>query len=423
LADIGTDPVHPAFISELRRVLHHLYDPIALRHSAFIQLFDLEGREDAPLALREIMAGGIEALKPEPGVPPRTRAWRIYELLYSRYVEQFTQREVAEELALSIRHLRREETAALESLGNYFWQRYDLATRWTAAEGTPEPEAPLAEMRTPTEEQELEWAQESLSSQVADIKALIRGVLELCAAFAQEAEIDVHWEDTPSLPDVLVPPTAVRQALLTIMTLIMRRVPTRRVLIQFEVQGAWVYVSILCQQLASSLDLDQEYRENLDIARQLIELSGGSLQLGDTQQREGAICFRVALPAQEPTTVLVVDDNVDTLRLLQRYLSNTRYGFCGTSDPDQAVQMAIEHSPEIVVLDVMLPQIDGWELLGRLRQHPETADIPVIVCTILPHEQLALKLGAEGFVRKPLNRQAFLEALDRQLAAPSPGSL
>jgi CheY-like chemotaxis protein len=68
------------------------------------------------------------------------------------------------------------------------------------------------------------------------------------------------------------------------------------------------------------------------------------------------------------------------------------------------------------VLDVMLPGIDGWELLGRLREHPQTKDVPVVVCTILSQQQLALTLGATDFLRKPITRDAFLATLDRQIA-------
>lgn len=78
--------------------------------------------------------------------------------------------------------------------------------------------------------------------------------------------------------------------------------------------------------------------------------------------------------------------------------------------------MAQESPPRIIVLDVMMPEIDGWEVLGRLRQHPLTSHIPIIICTILAEEELALSLGASGFLRKPVSREAFLGALD--LAGP-----
>ena len=69
-----------------------------------------------------------------------------------------------------------------------------------------------------------------------------------------------------------------------------------------------------------------------------------------------------------------------------------------------------------------MPQVDGWEVLGRLRQHPLNSHIPTIVCTILAQEELALSLGASAFVRKPVTRQAFLAALDRQIALMQPES-
>ena len=77
--------------------------------------------------------------------------------------------------------------------------------------------------------------------------------------------------------------------------------------------------------------------------------------------------------------------------------------------------MADKISPQIIVLDVMMPHVDGWEILGRLRQHPVTGQIPIIVCTILAQEELALSLGASSFIRKPITRQAFLAALDHQI--------
>jgi CheY-like chemotaxis protein len=69
----------------------------------------------------------------------------------------------------------------------------------------------------------------------------------------------------------------------------------------------------------------------------------------------------------------------------------------------------------VIVLDVMMPRIDGWEMLGRLRSNRATSHVPVIVCTIMAQEELALSLGAAGFLKKPVTRQDFLAALDRQV--------
>jgi len=121
------------------------------------------------------------------------------------------------------------------------------------------------------------------------------------------------------------------------------------------------------------------------------------------------------LPALEQLPVLVIDDNADTLQLLRRYTADTRYRLITTQNPEQTLRLVEKFSPQIIVLDVMMPQVDGWKVLGRLRQHPLTAHLPVIVCTILAQEEMALALGASGFVRKPVTRQAFLTALDHQV--------
>jgi CheY-like chemotaxis protein len=100
-------------------------------------------------------------------------------------------------------------------------------------------------------------------------------------------------------------------------------------------------------------------------------------------------------------------------------LAGTIYNFNGLSQPEKALETAFEVSPHLIVMDVMMPGLDDWELLGRLRTHPITREIPIVVCTILPQEQLALTLGATEFLRKPVNRQEFLAGLERCLAVHS----
>jgi CheY-like chemotaxis protein len=65
------------------------------------------------------------------------------------------------------------------------------------------------------------------------------------------------------------------------------------------------------------------------------------------------------------------------------------------------------------MLDVMMPQVDGWELLAAIKSNPATRDIPVIVCSVLKSPALALKLGAAAYLPKPVSQQALIEALAR----------
>jgi CheY-like chemotaxis protein len=411
--------MNPSFVRELRRALHHLYDWGELGRSPLVGLFGVEQRMNSSSTLRGILTEAIESLKPNANVSSTAKVWRTYQLLHSRYVEQFTQREVASELGLSIRHLRREEALALQTLAAYLWDHYNVGSRRQDQEDmrptVEEEDIFPADAQTPTQKQELEWVRDSLPSQPADVAEVIRGVLKLVSSLARASDVHVDFKIPENLPHWIMQLTPVRQALLSIFTIAIGRVPGGAVSIRARVNHSEVSVYVQAKSPRHVSDLSNDEIETLEVARQLVELSGGALEIALDGEKRQPFAMKITLPAEEQVPVLVIDDNVDTLRLLQRYLSNSRYRFIGTSDPQQALQLAKESCPQIIVLDVMLPDIDGWELLGRLHEHPQTRDIPMIVCTILPQEQLSLSLGATAFVRKPISRQSFLSALDHQL--------
>ena len=68
------------------------------------------------------------------------------------------------------------------------------------------------------------------------------------------------------------------------------------------------------------------------------------------------------------------------------------------------------------MLDILLPDVDGWELLSQLHSSPSTRPIPVIICSIVRENELASCLGAVQYLPKPVHRQDFIRALDRALA-------
>ena len=78
--------------------------------------------------------------------------------------------------------------------------------------------------------------------------------------------------------------------------------------------------------------------------------------------------------------------------------------------------------PDAIVLDVMMRDVDGWELLQTLRSRPELAQVPIIVCSVLNEPTLALALGATAYLRKPIAADVLLAALGRALAQSSPAA-
>jgi CheY-like chemotaxis protein len=180
-----------------------------------------------------------------------------------------------------------------------------------------------------------------------------------------------------------------------------------------------------------------EIQNSLSVASELGQLSGGRLLTGPSGAPAGShtpptdeappkdmwpFPIQLVLPALEQFPVLVVDDNEDGLHLLKRYAAGTRYHLVCTRDTDLVATLVETVHPQIIVLDLMMPKENGWLVLGRLRQHPLTRSTPIIICTILPQEQLALSLGASAFLKKPVSRQAFLQALDQQFSLLEPES-
>jgi CheY-like chemotaxis protein len=164
---------------------------------------------------------------------------------------------------------------------------------------------------------------------------------------------------------------------------------------------------------------ERNHQDRIQMSKRLVEMAGGRLDIATGGIQGRSYSASIALPVSHRATVLVIDDNTDTRRLFKRYLSHTDYSFAGTGDPREALMLAQTLSPDVIVLDVMIPGTDGWKLLAHLRQHPKTHDIPTVVCTILSEREAALTLGASEFIRKPVSRATFLKMLERQLR-PSP---
>jgi CheY-like chemotaxis protein len=410
------------FLHELQKVLQNLYDPAELRKSPLATLLNLENRPNPALALQDTITNAIQSLRPRTDVPLKSNAWRLYHVLTYRYIEQSSQAFVADNMGLSVRQLRREEREGERILAEYLWKKYNLQSKVASStETAPQPLAdlPPQNLHTPDQEQELEWLRESFPSEMVQIQELVDSVLKAITPLAQSVGIPITCQIPENTPPVMGQITVMRQALLNLLLAGLHLAANERIDIVVENtdDGLWLNIctagdpvtqrGVMPPQQTNSTDF-------IEMAQKLSDLFGGQMTVSSHQRGSPDFCATLLLPVTDQIPVLIIDDNADTLRLLQRYLSGTPFRFIGLHDPEQTMDVIQELLPRIVVMDVMMPGMDDWELLGRLRAHPTTHDIPIIVCTILPQEQLALALGAAGFIRKPVNRQVFLAELERQ---------
>jgi len=116
-------------------------------------------------------------------------------------------------------------------------------------------------------------------------------------------------------------------------------------------------------------------------------------------------------------TVLVVEDDPSAVRLLRAYLEPEGYTVRVAADGEHGLEDARAEPPTAILLDVLLPGIDGWEVLRRLKADPVLRDIPVVIVTVVDEKDVGLALGAVDYIVKPIDRDALLASLDRTLTS------
>jgi GAF domain-containing protein len=114
-----------------------------------------------------------------------------------------------------------------------------------------------------------------------------------------------------------------------------------------------------------------------------------------------------------PKQVLVIDDDPDAIYLLQENLDPKTFEVTGARNGYEGIELARREHPDAILLDVLMPQTDGWQVLHALKEDPQTSDIPVVLLTIVDKKALGFRLGASAYLLNPLDPAAVREALDR----------
>ena len=399
------------FIGYLRSALHNLYYPDQLRRNPLTDLFGFAQRFDAASVLQRTLMDSIEKLKPGQEESSQSRSWRMYEALLYRYVRQADRDSVADQLGISGRQFRRELKTAFEVLADNLWKDYQLDSKIDLLEESPvriepafsDPEKPIQD--------ELIWLQGAANNGPTDVKHLVESVLDLARPLANRFNVRINCKQEDDLPDLSIPQLALRHALLTVLNVLIPRAKGKSVNISVDSAGSTLNIKIdgqdLSEQLLTDMNNDQK---NLMIVYQIAQMFDGSFSLIDDSDEYFAI---FSLPTVEKITVLLIDDNLDSIQLFQRYVSGTRFAICGVHNPDKVIPLAEKLTPRVILLDLMMPGVDGWEVLTQIRQQPLISAIPVVIVSILPQESLALALGANAFLQKPINQKDFIELLNQ----------
>ena len=123
------------------------------------------------------------------------------------------------------------------------------------------------------------------------------------------------------------------------------------------------------------------------------------------------------------STILIVEDNEKNMKLARDVLQSRGYATLEAVTGEDGVQLAIQSKPDLVLMDIQLPGINGMEALRQLRADPQCAKIPVIAFTasVTPTDRSQISAaGFDGFISKPINLKEFLDTVKRLLGAARP---
>ncbi len=175
----------------------------------------------------------------------------------------------------------------------------------------------------------------------------------------------------------------------------------------------------------------------LSIAHSIVQAHGGDVRV-ESEEGRGST-FRVVLPAlktlerprmalphrllSEPGAgrkVLVVDDEENIRRLLRHILESEGFQVLEARDGREALQKTREDRPDMITLDIMLPDMDGFEVLQSLKENPELENVPVVILSIVEDREKVFRMGAAGFLTKPIDRDALLNRVHDLTAGVRP---
>lgn len=279
----------------------------------------------------------------------------------------------------------------------------------------------------------------------------IEEVLEMFLPKAQEKGLALRSVIPESLPKVQADRDRLTQILVNLVGNAYKYTPTGEICVYAYVRDAMMHVAVADTGIGIAPGnqrriFERFFREEsvlteevtgtglgLAITVSLIQLHGGDIFL-ESESGEGSIFFfTMPLAAGEPTddvgaapddwltekprafTVLVVEDDPDIGNLLCMTLGHEGFRVKLATSGEDAVRIARELMPDLITLDIRLPDINGFEVLHRLRSQSQTADIPVVVISVISDEARGMRFEAVDYLTKPIDEEKLLRVVKRTL--------
>jgi len=289
-----------------------------------------------------------------------------------------------------------------------------------------------------------------------DLPDLLRGTISTSIGLLKEKPLQLRPNFPDPLPPVWADPLRVRQIILNLMSNAIKFTPSGSVTLSAAVEEDCIHISVTDTGIGipeSALktifdrfqqaehDTDKRYGGTglgLDISKQLSLMHGGDLTVQSMVNQGSTFSFTLPIaradqiaPAQpmdvkddrvkifdldgmmavNPRTILLVEDETSTREMVHSALESAGYVVIDANEGEQAFELATGLLPDLILMDITLPGIDGWDLLALLKADRETDPIPVMLLTAAPDAERAYELGAVSVLKKPVTPGEVLSSI------------
>jgi len=278
-----------------------------------------------------------------------------------------------------------------------------------------------------------------------EVRGLVRSATEQMEAMASGAAVHIHLDLTDA--EVWADPDRGMQTLTNLLSNAIKFTdPGRSILVGAERRGEEVLFSVRDQGRgipADRLDVIFERFQQVDssdarekggtglglpICRSIVEQHGGRIWVESTVGVGSTFYFTLPaldddragdIPGQDAPVVLVCDDDPSAREVVTTLLRGRGYRVIAVASGEEAVEVAARERPSVILLDLLMPGLSGWDTAARLRARPETWEIPVVICSVLSPDETDLPVTVDiaGWVDKPVDAETLARALDTALPA------
>jgi PAS domain S-box-containing protein len=284
-----------------------------------------------------------------------------------------------------------------------------------------------------------------LKREPMDVEGVVERVITSLGARAEQGDLLLQSEmpgEALRLPMVFADPDRVVQILTNLVGNACQYTPAGgRIVVSARAVGDQVRVAVRDTGIGIALENQDKVFERffraddplvqgspgtglgLPIVKSLVEMHGGEIWV-ESELGEGST-FTFTLPAVEaraahvpeptPKKILVIEDDPDVARLIQIHLSGDRRQVLVAHRGHDGLEIARRENLDLITLDIMLPDINGFDLLDTLKAETATRDVPVIIVSVISDRQEGLRLGAVDYVTKPIDEEKLLKSVRKAL--------